>query len=225
VADRAIQSAISACGSSPAVGVWSIPLSTSAYPPNPNSRNGTTMTRSPAVSRSSTHRRIWASARSRASGQADRCSAIFRAVPRFRRSTRTRSPLLRIPLSTRRPRRRSRWAREVAGRISRGRSLPTTQRSGTSCSAYRILRCWAAAPSETRTERRIRGSRHLGVAVLKSTFAAADRLWLNAIYTYNGFFFDDDPVYGDNHLPGVPAPPGSFRSPITSPGSAAAPGS
>ena len=44
----------------------------------------------------------------------------------------------------------------------------------------------------------------VGFALLKSTFADTDRFWVNATYTYNGFFFDDDPVYGDNQLPGVP---------------------
>ena len=45
----------------------------------------------------------------------------------------------------------------------------------------------------------------LGVALLKSAFAADDRFWLNATYTYNGFFFDGDALYGNNRLPGVPA--------------------
>jgi iron complex outermembrane receptor protein len=40
--------------------------------------------------------------------------------------------------------------------------------------------------------------------MFKSVFSAGDRLWLNASYTVNDFFFDADPTYGDNQLPGVP---------------------
>jgi iron complex outermembrane recepter protein len=31
-----------------------------------------------------------------------------------------------------------------------------------------------------------------------------DRLWLNTAYTINDFYFNDDPVFGDNELPGIP---------------------
>lgn len=34
--------------------------------------------------------------------------------------------------------------------------------------------------------------------------AKADRLWINAAYTYSDFRFDDDPAWGDNDLPGAP---------------------
>jgi iron complex outermembrane receptor protein len=47
----------------------------------------------------------------------------------------------------------------------------------------------------------------LGVAVLKSLFTASsrpDKLWLNAAYTYSDFYFDNDPIYGNNELPVVP---------------------
>jgi iron complex outermembrane receptor protein len=49
----------------------------------------------------------------------------------------------------------------------------------------------------------------LGLTLLKSIFVNAlstnpDRLWLNTAYTFNDFFFDNDPVFGDNELPGVP---------------------
>jgi iron complex outermembrane receptor protein len=44
----------------------------------------------------------------------------------------------------------------------------------------------------------------LGVAFLKSIFAQEDRVWLNLAYAYSDFFFDDDALYGDNRLPGVP---------------------
>lgn len=46
-----------------------------------------------------------------------------------------------------------------------------------------------------------------GAAVLKSMFASGDnpdKLWLQVAYTYNDFFFDDDPLYGNNELPGAP---------------------
>ena len=31
-----------------------------------------------------------------------------------------------------------------------------------------------------------------------------DRLWLNLAYTFNDFRFDNDPLYGNNQLPGAP---------------------
>ena len=46
-----------------------------------------------------------------------------------------------------------------------------------------------------------------GAAVLKSIFVNggdADKLWLNVAYTLNDFFFDGDPLYGNNELPGAP---------------------
>lgn len=43
-----------------------------------------------------------------------------------------------------------------------------------------------------------------GLAFLRSTFDLEDRLWLNVAYTYNDFFFDNDAVWGNNRLPGVP---------------------
>jgi iron complex outermembrane receptor protein len=47
----------------------------------------------------------------------------------------------------------------------------------------------------------------LGVAVLKGLFApgsAPDKVWLNLAYTYNDFRFNNDPVFGNNMLPGAP---------------------
>jgi iron complex outermembrane receptor protein len=47
----------------------------------------------------------------------------------------------------------------------------------------------------------------LGIAVMKGLFAVGeqpDRLWLNMAYTLNDFRFDNDPVYGNNVLPGAP---------------------
>jgi iron complex outermembrane recepter protein len=47
-----------------------------------------------------------------------------------------------------------------------------------------------------------------GVSLLKSVFvprdAEPDRLWLNSAYTFNDFYFDDDPIFGDNEIPGIP---------------------
>jgi iron complex outermembrane receptor protein len=46
-----------------------------------------------------------------------------------------------------------------------------------------------------------------GAAVLKSMLVhgpSPDRLWLNLAYTYSDFRFDNDPLYGDNQLPGAP---------------------
>lgn len=37
-----------------------------------------------------------------------------------------------------------------------------------------------------------------------SAFVPGDKLSLTAAYTYSDFFFDGDPTYGDNRLPGVP---------------------
>ncbi len=47
----------------------------------------------------------------------------------------------------------------------------------------------------------------LGVAVLKGMFdngPRPDKLWLNVAYTYNDFRFDNDPIFGNNQLPGAP---------------------
>ncbi|MET3410104.1 TonB-dependent receptor [Methylobacterium sp. 1030] len=44
----------------------------------------------------------------------------------------------------------------------------------------------------------------LEVAFLKSLVTVEDRVWFNAAYTYNDFFFVRDALYGNNRLPGVP---------------------
>lgn len=47
----------------------------------------------------------------------------------------------------------------------------------------------------------------LGVAFLKNIFAhggESDKVWLNLAYTYNDFRFDNDPLFGNNQLPGAP---------------------
>ncbi len=44
----------------------------------------------------------------------------------------------------------------------------------------------------------------LGIAFLKSLVTQEDRIWFNLAYTYSDFFFDNDPVWGNNTLPGVP---------------------
>jgi iron complex outermembrane receptor protein len=52
-----------------------------------------------------------------------------------------------------------------------------------------------------------------GLTLMKDMYVAGpnpDRLWLQVAYTYNDFFFDNDPVFGNNQLPG--APPHYMRS-------------
>lgn len=47
----------------------------------------------------------------------------------------------------------------------------------------------------------------VGLALLKGMFEPgpnADRLWLNAAYTFNDFRYDNDPTVGNNELPGQP---------------------
>ena len=47
----------------------------------------------------------------------------------------------------------------------------------------------------------------IGAAILKSLFvhgANPDKIWLQLAYTYNDFYFDNDPVFGNNRLPGAP---------------------
>lgn len=47
----------------------------------------------------------------------------------------------------------------------------------------------------------------LGVAIFKGLFAIGeqpDKVWLNMAYTLNDFHFDNDPLYGNNQLPGAP---------------------
>lgn len=46
-----------------------------------------------------------------------------------------------------------------------------------------------------------------GASVLKSMFVGGerpDRLWLNVAYTFSDFRFDDDPLFGNNEIPGAP---------------------
>ena len=46
-----------------------------------------------------------------------------------------------------------------------------------------------------------------GAAIFKNIFVAGnapDKLWLNLAYTLNDFHFDNDPVFGNNQLPGAP---------------------
>ncbi len=47
----------------------------------------------------------------------------------------------------------------------------------------------------------------LGAAVLKSMFVSGanpDKIWIQLAYTYNDFYFDNDPKFGNNQLPGAP---------------------
>ena len=46
-----------------------------------------------------------------------------------------------------------------------------------------------------------------GAAIMRSMLVHGpnpDRLWLNLAYTFSDFRFDNDPLYGDNELPGAP---------------------
>ncbi len=46
-----------------------------------------------------------------------------------------------------------------------------------------------------------------GTVVLKDLFTpgpVTDQVWLNVAYTYSDFYFNNDPVWGNNRLPGVP---------------------
>ncbi|WP_051356523.1 TonB-dependent receptor family protein [Azorhizobium doebereinerae] len=46
-----------------------------------------------------------------------------------------------------------------------------------------------------------------GVQVLKDLFTPGpitDSVWLNVAYTYSDFYFNNDPVWGNNRLPGIP---------------------
>lgn len=84
--------------------------------------------------------------------------------------------------------------------------------------AYRSLienefQCLAVPAAGTCTQVNIDNSIHqglelgFGATLWKSIFERgpdADRLWLNAAYTFSDFRFDDDPVFGDNELPGAP---------------------
>lgn len=75
------------------------------------------------------------------------------------------------------------------------------------------FQCLSVASSGLCTQTNLDRSIHQGVelgigaTLWNGIFEAgpdADRLWLNAAYTFNDFRFDDDPVYGDNQLPGAP---------------------
>ncbi len=44
----------------------------------------------------------------------------------------------------------------------------------------------------------------LDAAIPLSALVSGDKLTITAAYTYSDFFFDGDPIYGDNELPGVP---------------------
>ncbi|MCK1326357.1 TonB-dependent receptor [Bradyrhizobium sp. 156] len=46
-----------------------------------------------------------------------------------------------------------------------------------------------------------------GAAIFRDVFVSGpvpDKIWLNVAYTLNDFRFDDDPVFGNNQLPGAP---------------------
>ncbi len=81
-------------------------------------------------------------------------------------------------------------------------------------SAYRSelkneLQCVRTSPFALCSVRNVDRTVHQGVeagfgtAFLKTLFAPDDRLWLNAAYTYNDFYFDGA-TYNGNSMPGVP---------------------
>jgi iron complex outermembrane receptor protein len=46
-----------------------------------------------------------------------------------------------------------------------------------------------------------------GVSLLKGLAIQGpepDRIWFNVAYTYNDFYYDNDPTFGNNSLPGIP---------------------
>ncbi len=72
------------------------------------------------------------------------------------------------------------------------------------------LQCLTTGPFSTCSIINAESTVHQGIEagldadIPVSAFAAGDRLSLIAAYTYSDFFFDGDPTYGDNALPGVP---------------------
>ena len=115
-------------------------------------------------------------------------------------------PTFRSPASNRSARRPMRSARAAAGRISPGSSRSIAPRSRTNCCASTARSAIAMSPMPTAPC--IRASRSgTGAAIFKSMFVRGDRpdkLWLNVAYTFNDFRFDNDPMFGNNLLPGAP---------------------
>lgn len=72
------------------------------------------------------------------------------------------------------------------------------------------LQCLTTAPWALCSQINIDRSVHQGIevgmdaAVLRSALASGDSLLVTAAYTWNDFRFDDDALYGDNRMPGVP---------------------
>jgi iron complex outermembrane receptor protein len=75
------------------------------------------------------------------------------------------------------------------------------------------FQCLAVGNTGTCTQVNLNNTIHQGVEVggsarlfegLWVTHGRRDAIWLNTAYTFNDFRFDDDPVFGDNQLPGAP---------------------
>jgi iron complex outermembrane receptor protein len=75
------------------------------------------------------------------------------------------------------------------------------------------FQCLAVGNTGTCTQVNIDASVHQGVEAggslrlwegLWEEGSRRDAVWLNAAYTFSDFRFDDDPVFGDNELPGAP---------------------
>jgi iron complex outermembrane receptor protein len=75
------------------------------------------------------------------------------------------------------------------------------------------FQCLAVGATGTCTQVNLDKSIHQGVEIggaarlfssVFETGPVADEFWLHGAYTFNDFRFDDDPVFGDNELPGAP---------------------
>lgn len=72
------------------------------------------------------------------------------------------------------------------------------------------LQCLTTAPWALCTQINVDRTVHQGLeagldaTVLRSAIASGDSILVNTAYTWNDFRFDDDVLYGDNRMPGVP---------------------
>src|SRR3546814_16161192 len=62
---------------------------------------------------------------------------------------------------------------------------------------------WAPCTT-TNADRTVHQGIEVGLDATIPLSALGDSLALTAAYTYSDFFFDDDAIYGDNRIPGVP---------------------
>ena len=136
---------------------------------------------------------------------APRCRASARASRRsVRRAEPPNIPFTADPGAARHDL-RNRHARQAAG-LSPGTSRSTAPRSR---NELQCLYSVFGNCNVTNADRTIHQGVEIGIgaAILKSMFvhgANPDKLWLQLAYTYNDFFFDNDPMFGNNQLPGAP---------------------